>query len=322
VGLSPHGEALWARVFGDAGDQEAAPHKAVAVGGDGRIALAGTFSGDIDFGDGATLAGGAVDGFVALIDAQGNAFWAKALRHPTMVMSERRAAATAIDVDGNVYVCGSFINAIGADGAPVLAGVDADPDAFILKLDPDGEPVWLRGIHGQEVRCSALAVGSGGSIAAVGTFVGAVASADAQLQPTGADRKTEVFVASIDDVGVVWWRALGSAQDDAATGVSVDSVGNVTVVGSVGAAAAVSGGPAALPAGGGRDLVIVKFDAIGNHVWSRQAGDGADQHASAVAADPTGALVLVGNAAGVIDLGAGPSRAAGGNDALVARLAP
>lgn len=63
--FDPLGRHVWSRVFG--GQHSSAVVEGVALGADGKVAVAGAFQGWTDFGGGLVPASGAWDGFVALL---------------------------------------------------------------------------------------------------------------------------------------------------------------------------------------------------------------------------------------------------------------
>lgn len=80
-------------------------------------------------------------------------------------------------------------------------------------------------------------------------------------------------------------------------------------------------GGGAVTSAGGLDAYVVKFDPMGNHVWSHHYGSGADQSLTAVAADVID-IYAVGTFIGQIDLGLGALNSAGSTDVFFTRLAP
>jgi WD40 repeat protein len=103
----------------------------------------------------------------------------------------------------------------------------------------------------------------------------------------------------------VWTRQFGSAGDDTANGVAVDTNGNVYVAGSAGAALP---GQAAV---GASDVFVRKYDSDGNEVWTRQFGSSGFDSGT-VAVDAAGNVIVSGIAealfagvdAGGVDAGA------------------
>jgi hypothetical protein len=83
----------------------------------------------------------------------------------------------------------------------------------------------------------------------------------------------------------------------------------------------VSFGGGVLATAGGQDIFVAKLDPNGNHLWSKRFGDVSDgQTARSIAVDKTGAVLVAGEFAGVVDFGGGALTATGGADAFLAKL--
>jgi hypothetical protein len=102
----------------------------------------------------------------------------------------------------------------------------------------------------------------------------------------------------------------GGPADDRSSGVAVDREGSIYVSGGTTGAL---GGPSA----GDFDAMLVKYDAAGRLLWTRQLGTSVWDYARDVAIDQaTGDVLIVGYGAGDID---GDGVTAGGTDLFVAR---
>lgn len=117
-----------------------------------------------------------------------------------------------------------------------------------------------------------------------------------------------------------WSQSFGSASDQSAYDITKDASGNIIIVGELYGTVDFGGGP--LVSAGGSDIFIAKFDAAGNHLWSKRFGDAAFQGANAVTTDAGGNIVVVGTASGTVDFGGGPIATAGNGDVFVARFSP
>ncbi len=101
--------------------------------------------------------------------------------------------------------------------------------------------------------------------------------------------------------------------------VALDGVGNAVLVGGLMGTANLGGGP--LTDMGGSDVLVARFDAAGNHLWSKRFGDAQAQYASAVVVDGSSNVILSGAFQGTINWGAGvPITSAGGDDLFVTKL--
>ncbi len=129
------------------------------------------------------------------------------------------------------------------------------------------------------------------------------------------------LVAKLDAQGNhVWSKGFEDSLYCNVTKVAVDPAGNVLVTGELGTAMDFGGGP--LVSAGDKDAFAVRFDASGNHLWSKRFGAGGNQYASGAAVDGLGAVLLGGYFEQTIDLGTGPLVSGGGLDMFVGKLSP
>jgi hypothetical protein len=114
----------------------------------------------------------------------------------------------------------------------------------------------------------------------------------------------------------------GSSASDAAFSYSVkeDKSNNVVVVGMFQGNVNFGGGTVAST--NGQEMFIVKNNASGNYLWSRQISSSGGDQATGVAVDSSNNLVVVGTFAGTIDFGAGPLNSLGSSDIFVAKFSP
>jgi uncharacterized protein (AIM24 family) len=129
------------------------------------------------------------------------------------------------------------------------------------------------------------------------------------------------FVAKLSGVDGthVWSKRLGSTgQNDAATGVAVDSNGNILVTGRF--AGTVDFGGGALTSAGAYDVFLAKYSGSGSHVWSKRFGGTMVDTGNSVAVDGSGNAVITGNFVGTVDFGGGALSSSGGQDLFVAKF--
>lgn len=158
--------------------------------------------------------------------------------------------AVAVDVAGNVYATGStrsqdFFTTPGAYDRIRDEGAIAvlDRDAFVLKLDPSGQPVYstFLGAVGDDIG-RGIAVDAVGNAVVVGS-TGSQGSTAPPLAPfpTTAGAYQRIYAGGISDTFVTMLNATGSAlvfstllggnrQDDA-RGVALDQTGQIVLAG-------------------------------------------------------------------------------------------
>jgi len=140
-----NGNHEWSKSFGDAeGDSDSlfyTPYgdaaNGVATDGSGNVVVTGTFDGMVDFGGGALLEMDSVNVFVLELDGDGNHVWSKTVSSCGYTIGRSIAASAG----GDVFVAGGFECGADFGGGPIFAS-DFDEDAFIVKLDPDGNHLW------------------------------------------------------------------------------------------------------------------------------------------------------------------------------------
>jgi hypothetical protein len=140
--LTPDGEPLWVRQFGNNSGLQAGVR--VAVHGLGNVAIAGFFDGSIDFGGGPMSSSNGHDVYVAKFDPSGNFLWSKhfPMRRercdPANCQLDR--VDLVVDGQGDLVLTGHFVGTVDFGGTPLTSETDAD--MYVAKLDVDGELLW------------------------------------------------------------------------------------------------------------------------------------------------------------------------------------
>lgn len=108
-----------------------------------------------------------------------------------------------------------------------------------------------------------------------------------------------------------WTKQFGTSEGDSAEAVAVDAQRNSFVAGST------DGVLTGQTGAGSRDAFVVKFDASGNVVWTRQFGSNKGDSADAMALDANGNIFVSGYTKGTLP---GQAAVQGDGDAYVAKL--
>ena len=160
---SPGGPPLWVQRIGGNGDLFASE---VAVAGDGSVFVVGRFRGAATV-EALSAEGSLFDDevFVVRLAADGSPLWLRAFTGP------ENDAGTAITVDaaGSAVIVGHFAGTLSLGGQ--MAQSNGGSDAFIARLDPQGELLWTRAFGSpQDDLLHDVALGVGGGIVASGTI--------------------------------------------------------------------------------------------------------------------------------------------------------
>ena len=283
----------------------------LAPDGMGGAFCAGYFYNTIVFGATSLTSSGSAD-IVLFRISSGSVVWA--LKAGGSLGDS--AEAVASDGVGGVIVAGYFYGEATFGGVTLTSG--GGSDAFVMRVDSSGTPLWAVKAGGASAD-SALAAasdGAGGAIVA-GRFTGACTFGSAVLTSGGGG---DVFVMRVDAAGAIQWavRAGGSA-DDSATAITSDGAGGALVAGHFEGSATF--GASTLSSGGGKDLFVMHVDGAGAVGWVTAAGGPADITGGGIAVDGAGGALVTGSLAGTVSFGAVSLTSSGGTDAFVARLA-
>lgn len=324
------GGLLWARSLpGSAGSTAQGVN--MALDPSGNIMLTGSFSGTVDFDPGTRVlshaSAGSNDIFVEKLSSQGNCAWARWIGGTGSDVP----TGLALDASGNVDVVGSFTGKVDFDPGSRVSNLTSagSSDAFILQLNSSGNYAWAGRVGGTGTDAAAgLAVDSSGNVYVTGKFQGTV-----DLDPGAGVCKAisnglnDIFVEKLSVTGTMSWaKSFGGVDADSASGIALDALGNVVVVGTVTGSVDFDPGPAVAKfiGSGSTDAFAIKLDTSGNYLWADRFGGTGAETASAVAIDAAGAIYVAGRFQGTVDFdpGAGVARStsAGSYDAYVTKL--
>lgn len=318
--LDPTGKLLWTVPVAGPGDQVA-----LGISSDARgdSVVEGAFEDTLTIGNSPLTSRGGFDAFTALLSPNGGVSWI------TQVGGTADEVGTAVGLaDGGApyataYFSGqSYFNALPEAGALASAG-GYDVGAYGFAPN-NGGPIYAARFgdpanqYGYAIAMDAIGIGH---LALAGPFQRSMSFGGTTLQSAGLD---DVFVAKIDLAGTPQWAArFGDPEDQIAYGVAIDPGGDVVVTGSMQGTATLGG--STIRSAGGNDVVLAKLDPDGKPLWIERFGDPSDQVGMALTTVLAGTsydIVLVGNFAGQIDLGAGTLQSQGDDDFFVAEFGP
>ncbi len=266
------GNVLWTRQFGTSTDDQAF---AVASDQAGNTFVAGYTAGSLP----GEINIGLRDAFLRKYDTAGNILWTRQFGSGAL----DQAFGVGVDSSGNSYVVGytDFI----LPGQTSLGLTDA----FVRKYDSNGNIVWTRQFGtSQDDQAFAVAVDQAGNSVVAGYSNGTFAG---QSNAGNID----AFIRRYDTNGnIVWTRQFGSASQDFANGISIDTAGNSVVVGHT--AGSLPGETSA----GGEDAFAAKYDPNGTLVWTRQFGTSGSDQARGVVVDTFGSSYVAGFTGGAL----------------------
>ena len=274
---SATGDPLWT-VF--LGTDQAEYANSLAVAADGSVYVAGSTSGDLD----GQSNHGEADAFLTKYTSDGVRLWTR-LQGSFFVRDTANAIATG--ADGSIYVAGSYWGEM--DNQP-YGGLT---DALITKYSADGQMLWTR-LLGSNYDDSAYSVAIAGSdsVCIAGVTNGGF---DGHVNYGRADVFVSMYSASGDRL---WTRFVASASNDYPFSIATAADGSVYLAGRSGG---INEAPNQIDGQinhGSADVLICKFSANGQRLWTRLIGSAGWDEAFAITTLPDGSFYLAGNTDG------------------------
>lgn len=265
------GELMWSESFGYPRDYA----HAVDADPSGNIVVAGDTGGFVTPRPGQSLN----VPFVRKYDSSGNAIWTRQFEESFGYLIH----ALSVDGAGNSIVVGDTIEAV--------TGMTVEAQAFVRKYDPAGNELWSR-------RFGSAA--ADGRLGVSTDTAGNVVLAGRTRRPP-PDNGFDAFVLKYDPNGnEIWTRQFGTVWS-VATKIGVDRSNNVFVTGESSGAL-----PGQMHVGdGGADAFVIKYDADGNELWSRQFGTPGIEESVAISTDTAGNVIVGGYTNGVLPQASG-----------------
>jgi hypothetical protein len=308
-GLATCSNHVWSLRFGDADTQFVS---AISVDAGDNIVLTGQLSGAADFGGGAITSAGSIDLFVAKLDATGKHMWSKRFGDAA---GSQTGMSVATDKQGNIIVAGYFDGTIDFGGGPLTSA--GTIDIFVAKLDAAGNHVWSKrfGDAGPQAG-TMVATTPEGDVVLMSALGGSVDFGGGPVTSAGG---FDIGLAKLDATGKhVWSKRFGDPGEQSGNAIAVDAAGNVLMTGMF--LGTINFGGGAFTDQNGGDVFVLKLNAAGDHVLSKQFGGAGTQFGYDIAPAENDGIVLVGTFFDDFDLGGGPLVNAGDEDIFVAKL--
>lgn len=280
--LDSTGNLLWAKSMSGSGH---CVGNSITTDKHGNVYATGGFTGSVDFdpngGTHLLSSNGHYDIFILKLDAAGNLIWAISLG------AEKADSPQSITLNGtgNVYIAGKFSRTVDFDPGATTSNLTAtgyyQTDAFILKLDTNGNFVWAKNV-GSSNSCMAnsIAVDLLGNVYTHGNFNGTV-----DFNPNAGifnltaiavpGSSFNMFILKLDAAGnFIWAKQFEGTGLDHAYSIAIDKWGSIYTTGVFSETVDFdpSSGTHLITATGKNDTYIQKLDAAGNFVWAKNIG--------------------------------------------------
>lgn len=292
--------------------------RSIEIDGNGNIYSSGYFRGTVDFdpGEGVTsLTSSLASIYLLKLDPSGNFLWVKSFGGS---IGGNSGNTIAFDGAGHLYLGGNFAGRADfdpGDGTSFLAAATGE-DAFIVKLDLNGNFVWARSFGGVGGIANADGIGNIevdgiGNVIANGLFTGEVdfdpGIGESKLQSISGTQ-SDFFILKLDSSGnFIWAKSIDTAGPPYGGTLSLDNSGNVYAAGIFYSAADFDPGIGVetRTAAKSMDTFIVKLNSLGDYQWANTYGVNAananEDWIFSLANDGLGNLYATGYFSGTVD---------------------
>lgn len=327
--MDQDGNMLWAITIGGAATDFG---RALTIGQDGQVYLTGFYSETVDFDPGVgntTYSASSMqfyDVFISKYSVDGDLIWAKSIGGPGM----EDAFCITTNTWNEVYITGYFEETTDFDPgvSTSLQTSNGAYDAFVLKLDADGNHIWnktMGGVGNDITR--AVACDNDGNIICTGSFTESFdADAGPDIVPFLSAGLTDAFVVKMDvDGQLVWAQTLGGTENDETKTIAIDFEGNYYLSGSFGSTIEIESPEfPVITAVGGTDIFIEKLHPDGSLGWVQTLGGPSFDLANSVVSDASGSIYITGNYSDNADFDPGSNAynmtSNGGSDIYLTKL--
>jgi hypothetical protein len=217
----------------------------------GNIYIIGDTSGDLN---GEEKQGVLNDAFIAKYDSEGELLWTKLIGDSS---GSTQGKDIFIDTDDSVYVTGQTTGSLNG-----IAEIGVT-DAFLAKFDSEGEMDWIKtiGVTGEDTYSLSIAVDSDHAVYITGSTTG-------NLNGETLNGNKDGFISRFNSSGVHAWTQLTGASGKTVEfyGLVIDASDKIYISGLT------TGSIDGEVINGSTDACLIKYDTMGNKVWTRLAG--------------------------------------------------
>jgi hypothetical protein len=308
------GKLVWVKQLGSKGNEGGV---SIALDASGNVYTAGIFNDTADFDPGAgkfyllDTSRNHYDIYVSKLDNAGNFLWAKRMGGTL----DEYVSSIETDASGNVYTVGKFYGSSDFDPSPFVKyflNSAGQNDAFISKLDANGNYVWAKRIGGTGYdQADALALDPSGNIHIAGSFYKTVDfDPNSGIHNLTAVALGDMYILKLTGSGnFVWVKVIGGSIFESPNSIALDISGNIYTTGAFDGVTDFNPGVDTFilrSTGYNYDMFVSKLDYLGNFVWAKRIGGSNVAKGNCLTADKYGNAYIIGTFKGKVDFDPGP----------------
>lgn len=290
--MNSDGEFIWANSIGGS-DIDLV--QGITLDNDTQPIITGYFIGEVNFNPNGTPlllnAEGYNDVFVSKYSSNGDMLWTKQLNGSGSAFSK----GVACDADNNVYFAGYYTESMDCDPGEDNHIITSNGlnDIYLVKLNEDGNFMWAKSYGAwSEDRAFAIEFTADNRFYVAGYYRGDVDfdPNDDEVLLSSANGSEDYFIQQFNTEGeLLWAHGFGGSQSDQLSSISTDIFHNVYLAAS--AASIYDADPSenedliSNVAPFGKNAILHKLSAEGNHLWAVSIGGLEDDYGRGVFVD-------------------------------------
>lgn len=288
----------------------------LAVNGSGDVVLATTLSGQLlNMGTPVSSVGSTDACVICLNDSDGSLQWKKVLGG----VNEEDVKSVAVDSAGNVALAGTYFGGTTNVGTGTLANAGTK-DAFVVKLDSNGTPLWSNSIGGAAYDLlSGVTLDTAGNVFVAGYLNASTTNLGSYNIILSGTTITTGFAAKYNSSGVIQWtKAIGGNNTTYGTAIAADASGHVFVGGEFSGTTSTLGSYNRTSVGASDGYVVGLASSDGAVQWSKAIGSTGTDRVVGLLSDSSGNVWSWGTSGGsTTTLGSYNLTSKGGADGFV-----
>lgn len=272
----------WSALYGGSGQNS---NYDVVHAQQGKVLTCGIYSAAMTIGSQTLPNAGAMDGYVTMFSATGQAEWSKRLSGS----ADDIIRCVYQDSQGDVFLAGQYASPASFDGNSLpYAG---ETDGFLARLHPDGQIVWIKtSTNSGSMNWNRVATDASGNTIGLGQFTDTLILGSYTLI---GNSFPNLVLAKWNPAGdLLWAKSWGAGGADNGFELCVAPSGHIVV--SADYLGPITLGNLSLPWKGLSDALVFQTDPDGNPVWAHSIGGKQTDNGFAVTVAENGDVIAAG----------------------------
>jgi len=301
------GEIIWLKGISGSNNEEIL--KVKTDNNNNLYVLGGFNSPVLTIGNTTLTNSGYYDIYLAKFNSNGDLVWVKSISGA----NNESAEGLTVDSSGNIYVGGKFNSSSITIGSSVLNNSTSFAEAFLIKFDSSGNPLWNKVLSGSvDEYIEGINTDNSGNVFITGGFNSSSINFGTTTL-TNTNAYNDIFIAKYNSTGIFQWaKKIGGNNDDYTRNIKIDTNGDILVTGHF-TSTSLTLGTTTLSKISSQDIFITKYNTSGNLIWAKNAGNSGYNVATGLTTDTNNNIYISGAYNNSITFGTQPELISTGN---------